>query len=327
MFQILSTYFKIIQYQICYYFLGIFAVLDDLKNRDKNKFEIIKKREKVAVITGGARGIGLEVVKKLVQCEMHIVIGCRNVKAGQKTIQQHISSDASIEIYELDLKSFTSVKSFAQQVLSNHDQIHILVNNAGVMFVPYEKCEDGYEAHWTINYLSHFLLTELLLPALKMSGSTNEHARVINVSSCAHEASPLINFGSISNSQGYITNAAYAMSKLAQLMSTKYYNKTLANTNVQVLAVHPGVVNTELFNGTLLKMIMPWILNYICKTPEEGSRSVAYACISPKLEGCGGYYANCQPTKYLPYADDKEAQKQLYDTSMVMIKHFLKVNE
>jgi len=66
-------------------------------------------------------------------------------------------------------------------------------------------------------------------------------------------------------SQGYITNAAYAMSKLAQLMSTKYYNKTLANTNVQVLAVHPGVVNTELFNGTLLKMIMPWILNYICK--------------------------------------------------------------
>ncbi|XP_016661808.1 short-chain dehydrogenase-like isoform X2 [Acyrthosiphon pisum] len=334
MFQILSTYFKIIQYQICYYFLGIFAVLDDLKNRDKNKFEIIKKRGKVAVITGGARGIGLEVVKKLVQCEMHIVIGpvnyragCRNVKKGQKIIQQHISSDASIEIYELDLKSFTSVKSFAQQVLSNHNQIHILVNNAGVMFVPYEKCEDGYEAHWTINYLSHFLLTELLLPALKMSGSTNEHARIINVSSCAHEASPLINFGTISNSQGYITNAAYAKSKLAQLMSTKYYNKTLANTNVQVLAVHPGVVNTELFNGTLLKMIMPWILNYICKTPEEGSRSVAYACISPKLEGCGGYYANCQSAKYLPYADDKEAQKQLYDTSMVMIKNFLKVNE
>ncbi|XP_015370859.1 PREDICTED: dehydrogenase/reductase SDR family member on chromosome X-like [Diuraphis noxia] len=323
MFRILSTYFKIVQYKICYYFLGIFAVLDDLKDRDKNKFEIIKKQGKVAVITGGARGIGLEVVKKLVQCEMHIVIGCRNVKAGQKTIKQHIPSDASIEIYELDLKSFTSVKGFAQQVLTNHDQIHILVNNAGVMFVPYEKCEDGYEAHWTINYLSHFLLTELLLPALKKSGSTNEHARVINVSSCAHEASPLINFSLIRNSQGYITNAAYAMSKLAQLMSTKYYNKTLANTNVQVLAVHPGIVNTELFNGTLLKMTMPWILNYICKTPEEGSRCVAYACVSPILEGCGGYYANCQSAKYLPYVDDEETQKNLYDTSMVMIKHFL----
>ncbi|KAL4107324.1 hypothetical protein QTP88_017687 [Uroleucon formosanum] len=327
MFQILSKYFKIIQYQICYYFLGIFAVLDDLKNRDKNNFEIINKQGKVAVITGGARGIGLEVVKKLVQCGVHIVIGCRNVVAGQKTIQQHISSDVSIEIYELDLKSFTSVKSFAQQVLSKHDQIHILVNNAGVMFVPYEKCEDGHEAHWTINYLSHFLLTELLLPALKISGLTNEHARVINVSSCAHEASPVINFSSISDRQGYITNAAYSKSKLAQLMSTKYYNKILANTNVQVLAVHPGVVNTELFNGTLLKMLMPWILNYICKTPEEGSRSVAYACISPKLEGCGGYYANCQSAKYLPYADDEEAQKQLYDTSMFMIKHFLKVND
>lgn len=69
---------------------------------------------------------------------------------------------------------------------------------AGVMFVPYEKCEDGYEAHWTINYLSHFLLTELLLPVLKSTGLQNENARIINVSSCAHEASPLLNLSSIS---------------------------------------------------------------------------------------------------------------------------------
>jgi len=71
---------------------------------------------------------------KLTRINVHILIqfyflGCRNVEAGQKTIKQHISSDASIELYELDLKSFTSVKSFAQQVLTNHDQIHILVNN------------------------------------------------------------------------------------------------------------------------------------------------------------------------------------------------------
>lgn len=65
------------------------------------------------------------------------------------------------------------------------------------MFVPYEKCEDGYEAHWTINYLSHFLLTELLLPVLKTSGSEKENTRIINVSSCAHEASPLIDFDTI----------------------------------------------------------------------------------------------------------------------------------
>lgn len=67
------------------------------------------------------------------------------------------------------------------------------------MFVPYEKCEDGYEAHWTINYLSHFLLTELLLPVLKKTGSKEENARIINVSSCAHEASPQINFDTINN--------------------------------------------------------------------------------------------------------------------------------
>jgi len=66
-------------------------------------------------------------------------------------------------------------------------------------------------------------------------------------------------------SQGYITNAAYAKSKLAQIMLTKYYNKKLSNTNVQVLAVHPGIVNTELFEGTLLKITMPWVLKYVCK--------------------------------------------------------------
>lgn len=67
------------------------------------------------------------------------------------------------------------------------------------MFVPFEKCENGHEAHWTINYLSHFLLTELLLPVLKTSGLENENARIINVSSCAHEASPQIDFDTISN--------------------------------------------------------------------------------------------------------------------------------
>lgn len=65
--------------------------------------------------------------------------------------------------------------------------------------------------------------------------------------------------------QGYITNAAYAKSKLAQLMLTKFYNKKLSDTYVRVLSVHPGIVNTELFNGTLLKLTMPWILKYICK--------------------------------------------------------------
>jgi NAD(P)-dependent dehydrogenase (short-subunit alcohol dehydrogenase family) len=66
-------------------------------------------------------------------------------------------------------------------------------------------------------------------------------------------------------SQGYIRNAAYAKSKLAQIMLTKYYNKKLSNTNVRVLAVHPGVVNTELFKDTFLKMTAPWILRFICK--------------------------------------------------------------
>lgn len=61
------------------------------------------------------------------------------------------------------------------------------------------------------------------------------------------------------------------------------------------------------------------------QTPEEGSRSVVHACISPNLEGCGGYYANCQPAKNLPYADDEETQKMLYDKSLTMVKHFLKV--
>lgn len=68
------------------------------------------------------------------------------------------------------------------------------------------------------------------------------------------------------------------------------------------------------------------MFNFDFQTPEEGARSIAYASVSPKLEGCGGYYGNCQPLKNLPYADDEETQKKLYDTSIVMVKHFLKFN-
>ncbi|XP_050420618.1 retinol dehydrogenase 12-like [Adelges cooleyi] len=315
-------FFKQIKYQIIYYFLGAFAIIDDIQNRDKNQFDI-SQHNKVAVVTGGARGIGLEVVKKLLQCNLHVIVGCRDVSLGFNAIKQIAPMNGSFVVYKLDLKSFASVKNFAQQVLSKYDQIHLLVNNAGVMFVPYEKCENGHEAHWTTNYLSHFLLTELLLPVLKSTGVQGDNARIVNVTSCAHEASPPIDFDTINNEEGYITNAAYAKSKLAQLIFTKYLNKILADFPVKAFAVHPGVVDTELFNGTFLKIAFPWILKYICKTPEEGSRSIVYVCLSDAVDGRGYYYANCQPAKYLPYADDAKIQEILYTISKNTVEKYL----
>ncbi|XP_050545832.1 dehydrogenase/reductase SDR family member on chromosome X-like isoform X2 [Daktulosphaira vitifoliae] len=258
--------FNWLKYQMVYYILGAFAIIDDLQNRENNKFEIEKKRGKVAVITGGARGIGLEVVKKLLSCEMHVIIGCRNVKVGESVLQQLALSNMSFEVYSLDLKSFSSVKNFAQRVLSKYSCIDVLVNNAGVMFVPYEICENGFEAHWTVNYLSHFLLIKLLQPVLKQKVKNGNNARIVNVTSCAYKVSPPIDFNKLNDKDSYLSYAAYAKSKLAQLIMTKYLSKILEDSHIRVIAVHPGIVDTEIFNGTFLKLAFPWILKHLCKT-------------------------------------------------------------
>ncbi|KAI5702736.1 hypothetical protein M8J75_003475 [Diaphorina citri] len=308
----LGHIFYTVVYQIFYYLCGGKAIIQDIVSRKYNKFELPNRSGDVAIITGGGRGIGFHVVKKLLASNMKVVIGCRNVEQVQKKFESEKVSGDSLEVIHLDMKSLESVHSFAKTVAKKYPSVHVLLNNAGVMFVPYEETKDGVECHLAVNYLGHLFLTLLLLPNLIKAGTSDRKARVVNVTSCAHEL--VINIIITFHSKSYIANAAYAQSKLAQILSTKRLAALFRDNcpNVNIVSVHPGIVDTDLFDGTILKVTAPWILRYICKSPEEGATTVTHACVGGPINDSGTlYYANCREDIPHPMTEDLATQQTL----------------
>ncbi|KAK9886960.1 hypothetical protein WA026_019218 [Henosepilachna vigintioctopunctata] len=312
------------KYEMVYNAMGSRALIQDWLMSGSNKIDLISQTGRVAVITGGARGIGAEVVKMLMKCDMKVIIGCRNVQTAQlleKKYRDEGIDKGNIEIFQLDISSSDSVKKFASEVTEKHDKIHYLINNAGIMFGPRIETRDGFESQFSTNYLGHFLLTHLLLESLKKAGDEKCYSRIVNVASCAHIAGT-INFEDINSRSRYISSEAYAQSKLAQILFTNYLDALFRKEglHIQAHSVHPGIVNTELFDGTHLKNIAPWFPNLMFKTPEQGARPIVHACISPELERKGGTYIhNCKifPTSEL--ARDEDLQKKLFEFTNTLI--------
>lgn len=317
-----------IRYQIIYYALGGTAQVDDFIYARCNRVDLTDKSGQVAVVTGGARGIGLHVVRMLLQCNMHVIIGCRSTEAGENAIAALRASGLSsgtVECFQLDTASLTSVRSFARKVVSAHPVINVLVNNAGIMFVPYSLTEDGIESHQAVNYIGHFVLTQELLPSLETGGRQNPQglkSRIVNVTSCAYAAGT-INYSDFNNTTGYIASAAYAQSKLAQLLSTVHMSRLFTENKipVNVFAVHPGIVNTELFDGTMFKKIFPWMPRLFFKSPEQGATPVVFAAISETIENRSGIYiSNCRETPVKKFILNPSEGYKLHKFTFDLIK-------
>lgn len=167
-----------------------------------------------------------------------MIIACRDIKKAEQAKQDIINQvkHAKIIVKKLDLMSFESVKKFAQEINNQYDSIDILVNNAGVMMCPKDKTIDGHEIQFQTNYLSHFLLTHLLIDKLKKS---KYQPKIINVSSIAYFGGR-INFDDLNYDKNYDKNKAYYQSKLAQILYTKELAKRLRNSNIKVYVLHPG---------------------------------------------------------------------------------------
>uniref|UniRef100_A0A182JCK3 Dehydrogenase with different specificities related to short-chain alcohol dehydrogenase n=1 Tax=Anopheles atroparvus TaxID=41427 RepID=A0A182JCK3_ANOAO len=286
-----------VRMQIC----GFQAILDDFIMRSRNKVELYKQPGKIALITGGNRGIGLRIVKKLVECEIEVIMGVRNPIDSRKAVEQYLEhakiplASCKLHYEQLDIGNMKSVRDFAGRIASKFEKIHLLINNAGVMSVPFKLTDDGFESHMAINYYGHFLLTHLLLPQLKAAGTTECKSRVVNVSSCVHKIGEM-DYDDINKVKHYYPADAYNQSKLAQVLFAKHINLVFEEEGFPVLAnsLHPGVVNTDLFEHSSTNYI-PWIRTLLFKSPEEGSRTVVYAAIAPKLEARGGcYLSNCR---------------------------------
>lgn len=124
------------------------------------------------------------------------------------------------------------------------------------MFTPYSETQDGFEEQYAVNYLSHFLLTVLLTPLLRKTGTAERCSRVVNVSSCAHLLGEM-RFNDVNHRDNFLTYEAYAQSKLAQVLSTKSLAKSFQENHwpIRVNAVHPGLVGTDLFDHSYLRYL------------------------------------------------------------------------
>lgn len=202
---------------------GAGGLIDDWWNKARNKMELPDAKKRTAVVTGGARGIGTEVIRGLLKANMVVIIGIRKPKLAEKMGKEMENGD-NLKAFELDLQSLKSVKNFAESVLKEHATVHLLVNNAGIMFGDYKLTEDGFESQLAVNYLGHFYLTHLLLPALKRGGTSGDLSRVVNVTSCAHHPGKIY-FDDINMKEHYDTNSAYAQSKLCEVRNKTQSSK------------------------------------------------------------------------------------------------------
>jgi NAD(P)-dependent dehydrogenase (short-subunit alcohol dehydrogenase family) len=210
-----------------------------------NTTDIPDQTGRTAVITGSNTGLGFETAKALAAHGARVVLAVRNLDKGKAAADliTRATPGAGVTIQELDLTSLDSIRAAADQLRSQHDQIDLLINNAGVMFTPKSTTKDGFELQFGTNHLGHFALTGLLLDrVLAAKGS-----RVVTVSSQGHRfARRGIRFDDLQWERSYSRVGAYGQAKLANLLFTYELQRRLIGTDTIAVAAHPGGSKTEL---------------------------------------------------------------------------------
>ena len=214
------------------------------------------------IVTGANSGSGLATTGQLARQGARVVAACRRVAAGEEATGHLTIARGSVEVRELDLNSLASVRRFVSEFRAGHDKLHGLVNNAGVMNTPKGKTADGFETQIGVNYLGHFLLTELLLDTLK----TSRPSRIVCVSSVAHAGIPrkpaTIDLDDLHfETRPYDGTIAYNQSKLAIVIYARHLAKRLEGTGVSVFSTHPGWIRSNLVKHTA----PTWVQNVLLR--------------------------------------------------------------
>lgn len=248
--------------------------------------------DKTILITGANDGIGRATAARLAARGAHLVLACRN-EAKAQLVAKAITEETGnhrIDTLPLDLASLSSVRAAADEFLAEHPKLDVLINNAGVYTERLELTEDGYELQFQVNHLGHFLLTLLLLPAIRC----NCHcSRVINVSSALHQKGGL-DFGWLRGEPGpahYNGGKAYAQSKLCNVLFTMELDRRYGEELV-TNCLHPGVVGTRLANkkaGALTSAVWSMYKPFAAD-PDRGARTSVYLATSPEVRDVSGRY-------------------------------------
>ena len=272
---------------------------------------------RIAIVTGASSGIGLHTVLGLVRAGMRVVMVGRDrarTEAARRFVREHSGSDG-IDILLADFSRLAEVRRLADEILSAHDRIDLLINNAGLMSRHYRFSFDGFELSFAVNHLAPFLLTCLLLDRLKASAP----ARIINVASEAHRGRRL-NFSDLARPQDWGALKAYGQSKLCNILFTRELAMRLDSSGVVATCLHPGFVATSIGQRGGVTELVWRLMKPFMKSPEEGAEtSLFLATVSDPQPFHGGYVIG----KTLARADlaalDSNVARRLWDESTRLI--------
>lgn len=278
---------------------------------------------KVAIVTGGNKGIGFETAKNFAERGARVILACRSEALGTTARDEIIAATGNSDVHyrHLDLSSLASLRAFAAGIIKTEKRLDILVNNAGVYEVPNEKTEDGLLLAAQTNHFGPFLLTCLLLPLLK----TSAPSRIINVSSMAHRRGT-VDLNNLNaekeTSETFSYAKVYANTKLYNILITVELAERLKGTGVTANSLHPGVVSTDILlklKSKWTRALMPYISKFF-KTQWEGAQTSIYLAVSPEVEGVSGkYFADCHEANVTRLAVDRDIARKLWEVSEKMV--------
>lgn len=289
---------------------------------------------KTIFITGCSSGIGIETALALFTTGATLYLTARDLKKATKALGS-ITTSPRVHLLELDLNSLASVRSCASTFLSRSKTLNIFIANAGVMYTPEGRTEDGFETQLGTNHLAHFLLFNLLKDTLIASSTPAFHSRVLILSSVGHRFGE-VNFSNINFEGEYNPQTAYFQSKTANLWTANEIERRYGQRGVHAWSIHPGAIATGLMRHVsekeLKALSQDKTLEKIFKSPEQGAATTTWAATAQVLEGHGGkYLEDCQIAKpwnsedgpwapgYAPWAYDAEKEAKLWAKSMELV--------
>lgn len=271
--------------------------------------------DKTVLITGATSGIGFEAACQIAETGAHVIgLGSSQISCDTAS-NKMLSYGCNVDYISCDLSDQKLVGELAENIKSRVNKLDVLINNAGVIYLKRKTDSNGIEKMFSVNYLSHYLLTRLLLNTLLDAPK----ARIINVSSIAHRGVRM-DFDDLSSNKSYKTMKVYGKTKLAQLLFTKYLSEKIDSKKITVNAMHPGLISTNLIskNGFLGTALTAGF-KLIGKSPKKGAETIVYLANSDSVENISGkYFVKCKQVELAPYAKDEISAQMLWYKSAEM---------